>query len=657
MEAVTGGPTRVVWTQDFEELRDTLGRGSRLRLMGYDSRAGRGERVILPGPGPMLKPLFTPDGERVVYSLIGENATYIVNWDGGDHRRLAEGMAVATWRDPAEGTDWIYLGRERQEDEVFTFSFGRIVRIPLEDSGAEETVWPGPRMAMDNIQLSADGRRACGQFPWPRVGVASFPDGGYERIGTGCWTALAPDNSYIMWALDGAHRNLLMADTRSGDRWMVNVCRAPGVGGHEVYHPRWSNHPRLMVMTGPYTIQDGVNNIGGGGPEVEIHVGRFSEDRRAIEKWVQISDDDHANFFPDLWVRTVDQAPAPAATVALAPATPTGVTEAAWPPLRDDLVFVWGNRDGDNRIKTPDGEVRRGDPEPAARARYGRYLDMDLRRGYFSAPGAGQALAEALEKTGSFTYEAWLTPAGEGEARAVIWGVGPSGSAPATAITIEGGKLCLRRRGSGRPVVLADWEDSGRPRHLAVTVEEGRAAAYLDGVPAGAAPLEPLPRDTPMGSMMYFGGSPEGGTNWSGFMEGIALHRRALTPEEIADQARAGGLRAAGRPPPRVATVRAELTEASAVPSPADIAPYRRGLVVNEYRVVEVLSGELDAERILVAHWAVMDGRNLETARREVGGRYLLRLESYGDRPELQGERLSMDTDNFLLDIYYDIDS
>ncbi|MDP8237123.1 MAG: LamG-like jellyroll fold domain-containing protein [Candidatus Erginobacter occultus] len=650
VEELTGGHTRVVWTQDTEELRDVFGGGSRLRLMGYDSRDGRGERIILPGPAPILKPLFTPDGEQVVYSVIEEDATYIVNWDGGGHRRLADGMAVATWRDPADGRDWLYIGRDVRDERGFCFP--RIVRAPLDQIKAEETVWDGPLMAMDNIQLSADGRRASSLFPWPKSGVAHFPNGGFDRIGRGCWTAMAPDDSGIMWTLDGAHRNLLMADTRGDDRWTINLSQAPVIGGHEIYHPRWSNHPYLMVLSGPYTIRAGGNNIRGGGPEVEIQIGRFSRDRRSIEEWAQVSKNDYLNVYPDLWVKPAAPIPRPSPAGAR---VRNGEPETAWPAVTDHLAYLWRNRDAANRVETGDGEIRDCNPEPAGSARYGRHLGMDLRRGYFVDRDAGPAVAEEMGETGEFTFQAWLTPEGEGDRAAAIWGVGEGDTDVRAGLSIVDGQLCLRwRTESAR---LNGVEEGGGPRHLAVTCAAGRVSVYRDGEPVGEADLPSFHPGSWAGGPIYFGGTPLEGTNWSGFMEGVAWHTRALSPGEISREAAAYRATAGGRPAAETVTVRAELTEASAIPSPADIAPYRRGLVVNEYRVIEVLNGDLEAEKILAAHWVIMDGRTLKTARREPGREYTMRLEPYEGRPELQGERLSMDTENILLATYFDIDS
>ncbi len=101
---------------------------------------------------------------------------------------------------------------------------------------------------------------------------------------------------------------------------------------------------------------------------------------------------------------------------------------------------------------------------------------------------------------------------------------------------------------------------------------------------------------------------------------------------------------------------RIELLSASSIPLPEDIAPYRRGLVVNEYKVLEVIEGVLEDPVILVAHWAILGGETLPTAERRVGEIYELRLDAFLNRPELEGERLSMESDDLLLPMYYNVD-
>ena len=117
------------------------------------------------------------------------------------------------------------------------------------------------------------------------------------------------------WIFDGSHRNLTIVDLENEKKWQVNISGAPGIGGHEVYHPRWSNDPRIMAMTGPYKVGSGANRIAGGGREVEIYVGRFNADFTAIESWWQATKNDRGDFFPDVWVAPAEGAKQKAAKV------------------------------------------------------------------------------------------------------------------------------------------------------------------------------------------------------------------------------------------------------------------------------------------------------------------------------------------------------
>jgi hypothetical protein len=143
---------------------------------------------------------------------------------------------------------------------------------------------------------------AGGLFPWPEGGVAQLPNQSWTRLGYGCWAALAPDNSYLYWLLDDSHRNLYMTDRSGGNGRTININNAPGIDGWEVYHPRWSNHPRIMVMTGPYKVGSGTNRIAGGGPEVEIYIGRFNDNFTAIESWRRVTNNNLGDFYPDVWI-------------------------------------------------------------------------------------------------------------------------------------------------------------------------------------------------------------------------------------------------------------------------------------------------------------------------------------------------------------------
>ena len=112
---LTGAPTRVVWVQG--DGTDPDAGGDQLVLMGFDSEDGKGERVILSERRSRTMPRLTPRGNRIVFSsriVPGPPEIFVVNWDGTGLRKLADGFAMALWRNPADGSDWVYAGTENK---------------------------------------------------------------------------------------------------------------------------------------------------------------------------------------------------------------------------------------------------------------------------------------------------------------------------------------------------------------------------------------------------------------------------------------------------------------------------------------------------------------------------------------------------------------
>lgn len=299
-ESATEPAIRVAWTRDVGDGTDVLSFGDRLILMALDTRDGRGERILLDRPAGYARPLVTPSGAEVVFSVREEGAVYAIGWDGAGRRRIADGFGLAVWREPGGGAEWVYVGADEVQSDPPAYRTVR--RHRLADPGPGELIWNAQRISADSFQLSADGRYAGGLFPWPNAGVADLAAGSLELLGEGCWTALANDDSRIFWYFDGLHRNVTMVDTVAGRRWRVNVNGAPGIDGYEVWHPRWTNDPRHLVLTGPYTVGGRDNRIRGGGAQVEIFVGRFSADLRRVEQWWKVTDNDAPDFYPDAWI-------------------------------------------------------------------------------------------------------------------------------------------------------------------------------------------------------------------------------------------------------------------------------------------------------------------------------------------------------------------
>jgi hypothetical protein len=434
VEALTGGRTRAVWIRDLGDGTDILGFGAQVVVMGFDTGDDRGEHDIVETPGSYAKPLMSPRGERVVYANRGDNGAYVVDWTGRNVRRLVDGFPLAVWIDPGTAVEWVYVGTDARGTDPE--SYGAVHRHQIDAPEVTELVWNKRAVSGDSFQLSRDGRLAGALARWPEAGVLELPNGEWRPLGEGCWTSLAGDDSHLFWYFDGQHRNLTIVDTDADDdrRWTVNINGAPGIDGFEVYHPRWSNHARFLTMTGPYTVGGGGNKIRGGGQGVEIHLGRFSADHREVEAWTQITRNDGADFYPDVWI--------------------------------DPAVSVPG-------------------------------------------PSAADVVAEA--------------------------GSGPA-SPPATG-----------------PVV-----------------------------------------------------------------------------------------------------VEARVTSTVAVPTPREIAPYRNGLLVLEYAVLDVIEGRYDETTLLAAHWIIRDAMLLDTATRPAGTVVRMRLDPYASHPELEGERLVMDSDRYDLPLFYD---
>ena len=87
VEKFTGGHTRAVWVTDARN-KDSFAEKNQLQLVGYDSRDGKGERIICAETANYYRPLITPDGEQIVFSNRQNLTIYVVKWDGSPPRLL-----------------------------------------------------------------------------------------------------------------------------------------------------------------------------------------------------------------------------------------------------------------------------------------------------------------------------------------------------------------------------------------------------------------------------------------------------------------------------------------------------------------------------------------------------------------------------------------
>jgi len=293
----TGAHTRIVWAQG--DGTDPAAEGNQLILMGLDSDDGKGERIILGDRRSYHKPKLTSRGDRIVFSsfmIPGPSETFIVNWDGTGLRKLADGFALTLWQNPVDGQDWVYLGTDPVK-----YDFKTVSRFPIDAPENRELVWDTTMVSMEGFEVTPDGRHAGGMFPWPGAGIADLRNKTWQKFGEGCFTSLTKVRGPVFWYFDGAHRNVTMIDADARTRWMVNLNNAPGFDGAEVSHPRWTNHPRFLAMTGPYN-QGGANQSRTGGKQTEVYLGRFSEDLSRVEAWLRVTNNGGGDADPDVWI-------------------------------------------------------------------------------------------------------------------------------------------------------------------------------------------------------------------------------------------------------------------------------------------------------------------------------------------------------------------
>ena len=171
---------------------------------------------MLGEPASYAKPLITPDGQSIVFTIRREGAVDAIDWDGGRLRRVTEGFGLDVWADPADGTMWIYVGGDEAPTDPPTYPVVR--RHRLDDPAVFEVVWDAQPVAGDTFQLAANGRTAAAMLPWPTAGVIDLASGTWRKLGEGCWTAFSPGADPLFWYFDGAHRNLTIVDVDTDER-------------------------------------------------------------------------------------------------------------------------------------------------------------------------------------------------------------------------------------------------------------------------------------------------------------------------------------------------------------------------------------------------------------------------------------------------------
>jgi len=667
VEGVTGGHTRAVWSKHQNpDGSDTYINGESHHLMGFDSRDGKGTRVIIGKKRNFGRPLLSPDGKFVIFTdkqIVRDSkkrkkydpVVRLVSFDDSESYKLAAGYAADIWRDPKTGIDWVYAVRDLKTTDQGAIEAKTLVRFQLLKPYEEELVWDRTPICPDNLQFSRDGSRACAQFPWPTGGYLDVVKGDWEKLGHGCWTSYSPDDSHIAWVFDGPHRGAAMFSTKTGHRWKLDFTGAPGTEGHELYHPRWSNDPRIITLTGPYKGVEGRDiQVTKGGRHANAFIGRLDPGLERIEAWAALTDDDLGDFYPDVWVeggetRSLDLSAVPklSASSGTVVASLTAGATGVW-PLADAAstpLFEWRNRGSKNEIQLADGKTRVCSLQLHGLARFGRFQEARLRGGW-AVPDNDSMGAFHHALGVRLGLEAVLTAGNvQGTGGSLIqlrrWHV-----------VREGSQALLRDLAIGRVAPLGEL-GPGQSRHLALAVgDDGYAWAWWNGQPVELN-WAPRPRDDRGLAAVMFGDSSDLS------LESVAafgLPRDHVWQNQVVAQSSATALAALeGRAAVEQIRLLARLVGTTPIPSYESIKPYTRALVSYAYETIEVLEGTLDAERIVVQQWGLMDKAIVPGMPGEIGSVRELTIEPLESHPELEGERAEDDILDFASPTFYEV--
>ena len=661
LESFTGAHTRVVWVQEQGNGADTYGFGENFKLMGYDSRDGKKERELLKETQNFYKPIFTPDGKKVIVSSRSRHEIYMVDFKKGKKKLLGKGVAVDVWKDPETGKTWVYaLAGDGPENKYFTTR--PLIRFLLKKPKKRETVWTQTHLSWSNFDMSRDGKFAGGLFPWPHAGILLFEQNTWKKYGKGCWTALSPDSSAILWVFDGLHRNLNFVNPFTAEFWTTNINTADGIGGFEVYHPRWSNHVSYLTMTGPYVEGEGGNKITGGGQKVEVHVGKFSPDLKSVEGWFQVTHNDRADFYPDVWIANGYESNFAVGGTKEIPLAAQGAN-LDWPGKSDKLVYLWQDVMAENKL---DKDSLLGFSQfnvtPKHRARFNRFLEMDLSGAGFTSTLPEEKVLAALQKEDGIGLEFLYTP------------VDTSSKQNGSVISLRDNDnhkfidVFQKEKGLFLEVFSADkliasvdipgTLQENRPEHLFIDIQGDRLKLYTNGKLQKERSIKKNPIKSLRGAGLFLGNPDADGSGLNGALSHVAIYAGSTSSSDIARKAHmvTGDIEA--RKGVQSIQIKGKLTEVSAIPAPDSLGAYRRALVVNRYMVEHVINGKYTEKEILVAQWAVLDRMVLpETKGFQVDKSMELKVEKFDQHPELEGERLMMDMFDPDLDLYYQVGS
>ena len=330
----------------------------------------------------------------------------------------------------------------------------------------------------------------------------------------------------------------------------------------------------------------------------------------------------------------------------------------AWPGSTDQIQFLWENSRAQNEVFDEENQQHR---LLRGRARYGPQYQLELGIGYFRPGDVDDSLLRGCKKSNQLAIEAVIrseTLEQDGPARIISFSSG-TGSRNFTLGQDED-ELVLRLRTpkTGDNGTDPDFElctvKAGYTHHILLTYRPGSLVAYLDGEKVFSSEKNWGDFSNWESQHLIFGDEYEGGRDWAGSLEGIAIYSRFIQETEAKRHYKLYARRLENRKSPDRLVVEAKLLEKTETPSVDRLGAYRRGLAEYVYEVKKVVKGNLKAKKIIVAHWVIMDMEVLPETRSQ-NTIYRLSIEPWEQHPQLQSEWIETYLGELDLPVFYDV--
>ena len=630
---------RAVWVESDPDAPGGAG-----RIMSRE--VGKPARPLTGKDLPGTRPLISADGNTVFFSSLrqesGPDGTsydpliFSVPFAGGEGKELSPGLALAVR--PEGNTSAIYALASLQTGKKPVPTGDMLIKFLPETPGDREIIWAESSVSADNFQLSRDGRRAGGMFPWPQAGLANLEEDTFIPVAQGSFPALCPDDSCALAMLSPDRRKIRIFAPGVTPDWELDPAAHLPDKKAALNHLRWTSDPLHLAFTVPE------------GESAGVYLAEVRADLKAVTAATRISETVASAMWPDAWL------PGSAARRLSLPQKPEikpPAPTATWPASTDALVFAWEKSGAPTNTTAfiPEGY-----------ALPGRGGSMDISAGRSSAPPViAEKIASACAQSGAFTLQALITERRSGLpcSRRFITLADAAGQDFCALYRVDGHLVLRLRTGAGESalterITLSPFSiEDDRPFFITLTLHGRALTCYADGVKMKDFQLNQAGLATWQNrATLYAGDSAPYGEIVPGLIGRMAIYSRALAATEAAEAWQAVESELPARPTRHKVKLKL-LTPAPPVDAAALNTPATT-MAAGTWTVEQVFTGFVKPQTIALLQWSVINGKPGTFPAMQKGQSIELFISDIEDHPGLRSLPAQFADGAAALPLYFD---